>query len=1188
VTDLEKRLADLSPEKLELLRARLKQQAKEEPQTAAPPPPEPMPAIEPRPADRFQPFPLTEVQEAYWIGRSGLYDLDRGANSYMEYDVTGADEGFVDRLEWAVQEFIERHDVLRSVVLPGGLQQVLPQVPPFRIGRVSLLGREPAAVEAALRAARDRMCDEKGQIDRWPLFEVLVHYLDSQRVRVHLRFDALLKEGQSRGILLQELPRLFSDPDTELTPLTCTYRDYAVSREEFEQSELVHRSEAYWMERLPALPPAPELPLAVDLGPKTPARFVGRSVDLLSMEDWRRLKARTARAGLTPTSVVLAAFADTIGAWSDTPHFTLGLIGTDRPAVHPQIDEIFGNFNTLFLFAVDDRSGTFKERARRHQDRLATDLEHRHFSGFRVLRELNRRAGGSPRAAVPVFFNSVVEHGSGGGPSEAAEIPEPPPGQPRMTEVEGSVHLPQILILPTFLEDAERGLVCKWQAVEDAFPAGLLDDLLAALQHLLERLAGGDAAWEETAPDLLPPAQRAARVATPQTDHVLDGQLMPRPDWVVGDLWRGETRTGLLARFLPGGEVEVLGRPEEFRVEKSGRRVEPGRVEKELERHPAVRAAAVLPRADGDGRTRLHAFVTASDGQETGALAAWLEDRLPPHLLPDVIETVSAIDPSDRSALAARLRPTPPPPAEPVAPRNETESELLAIWREILGRGPGGVTDDFFALGGNSLLVVRLMEQIGQRFGPVRSLPLFFERPTIEHLAGLVRRPQAATASVSIPAPAPAAVPPASLPAGMRTFLLIWFGQLVSALGTGLGSFSLGVWIYQTTHSTALFATMAFVAAVTGLLMAPVAGSLADRWDRRRILVFSDLGSAAMTLTVGLLLTAGYLRPWHVYPMIAAMVTFGTFQGPALLASITMLVPRRELARASGMAQASTAVTQIVGPLLAGVLVGRIGYGGVILIDFSTFVFAALTLLAVRIPRPPVSPGRRPILQDALLGLRYIRERTGLFSLLKLFALTNFSLGIVQVLLTPLILSFGTPADLGAVSAAGAAGGLLGALALSIWGGPKHKLWTIFGLLIAQGLLLFLGGKEPSVALITAATFAFMLTGPVIAACSQVIWQSKVALDVQGRVFAMRGMIASATLPLAYLASGLLADRVFEPAMAPGGALASTAGRLLGVGKGRGVGLLFVTLGLAIILITLIAFLNPRLRKVESELPDAM
>jgi MFS family permease len=1047
VTDLEKRLANLSPEKLELLRARLRQQAQEEPRPAPPPPP-PLPAITPSPADRFQPFPLTEVQEAYWIGRSGLYALDRGANSYMEYDVTGADEGFVDRLEWAVQELIERHDILRSVVLPGGFQQVLQQVPPFRIGRASLIGRSPEEAEAALRAARDRLCDEKGPIDRWPLFEILVHYLDGGRVRIHLRFDAMLKEGQSRGILLQELPRLFSNPDTVLTPLDCTYRDYAVSREDLETSELFRRSEAYWMERLPSLPPAPRLPLAADLGPHTPpARFVGRSIDLLPMDAWRRLKARTARAGLTPTSVVLAAFVDTVGAWSETPHFTLGLIGTDRPAVHPQIDQIFGNFNTLYLFAVEDASGTFKERARRHQDRLATDLEHRHFSGFRVLRELNRRAGGRPRAALPIFFNSVVEHGSGGGPSEAAEMPEPPPGQPRLVEVEGSVHLPQILILPTFLEDAERGLVCKWQAVEGAFPPGFADDFLASLQQRLERLTEQDGAWEEAAP-------------------------------------------------------------------------------------------APLPRAGSQ----------------------------------PTIESWTAPVPAV-------------PPAEPVPPRNATESELLAIWKEVLGpeHAPAGVTDDFFTSGGNSLLAVRLHERIVRRYGP-RPFATFFERPTIEQLAEIIQRP-GTEAAAPVSEPIPAAVPVA--PAGMRTFLIIWIGQLVSALGTGLGSFSLGVWIYETTHSTALYSIMAFVAAVTGLLVAPIAGSLADRWDRRRILVCSDLGSAAMTLIVGLLLISGHLRPWHVYPMIAAMVTFGTFQGPALLASITMLVPRRELARASGMSQASAAVTQIVGPLLAGTLVGRLGYGGVILIDFSTFLFAALTLVAVRIPRPPVSPGRRPILHDALLGLRYIRERTGLFSLLKLFALTNFSLGIVQVLLTPLILSFATPADLGAVSAAGAVGGLLGALALSFWGGPKNRLWTIFGLLIAQGLLLLLGGKEPSIPLITAATFAFMITGPIIAACSQVIWQNKVALDLQGRVFAMRGMIASATLPIAYLASGLLADRIFEPAMAPGGALAGTLGHLLGVGKGRGVGLLFVTLGLLIILITLIAFLNPRLRRVEKELPDA-
>jgi DHA3 family macrolide efflux protein-like MFS transporter len=296
-------------------------------------------------------------------------------------------------------------------------------------------------------------------------------------------------------------------------------------------------------------------------------------------------------------------------------------------------------------------------------------------------------------------------------------------------------------------------------------------------------------------------------------------------------------------------------------------------------------------------------------------------------------------------------------------------------------------------------------------------------------------------------------------------------------------------------------------------------------------------------------------------------------------------VPHQELARASGMAQASGAMARIVGPLAAGMLVGSIGYHGVILIDFATFVVGALTLQMVRIPRP-FAAARSSWRRDLLAGLHTIRRLDGLPALLLLFALTNLGIAAVNVLLTPLILSFGSRAQLGEVSAAGAAGALLGALALSVWGGPRRRLPMILRLLVVQGAILFLGGFRPSVALIGAASFAFMFTGPFIDGCNQAIWQRRVPLAVQGRVFAMRNTLASATAPVAYLLAGVLADRVFEPAMAPGGALAHSVGRILGTGKGRGVGLLFIALGCLFLLVVLLSLLNPRLRTVETGRPQ--
>jgi MFS transporter, DHA3 family, macrolide efflux protein len=425
----------------------------------------------------------------------------------------------------------------------------------------------------------------------------------------------------------------------------------------------------------------------------------------------------------------------------------------------------------------------------------------------------------------------------------------------------------------------------------------------------------------------------------------------------------------------------------------------------------------------------------------------------------------------------------------------------------------------------------------------------------------------------------------------MRAFLILWFGQLVSAIGSGLGSFALGVWIYEKTGSTTSYALMAFAASITGLLVAPLAGSLADRQDRRRVLLLGDLGAGLTTLVMAVLLFSGQMQPWHVYPIVILMVGFSSLQGPAFLSSISLLVPRHQLGRASGLTETARAASQIIGPLLAGILVGRIGYSGVILIDFVTFLFAMVTLLLIRIPNPPRQEEevRGSPLGDLRYGWNYLRGLPGLFALFSLFAMTNFCMGMVQVLLTPLILSFSTPMELGYVNSAGAAGILVGGLTMSIWGGPRRRVMGILAVLALQSLILFLGGVQPSIPLIAAATFCFMLTLPIAVACNQAILQTKVAAGVQGRVFAVSGMISACSIPLATLAAGPLADRVFGPLLAPGGALAGTVvGRLVGVGDGRGVGLMLICLGALVFLTLGLASLNPRLRRLETEIPDAV
>lgn len=424
----------------------------------------------------------------------------------------------------------------------------------------------------------------------------------------------------------------------------------------------------------------------------------------------------------------------------------------------------------------------------------------------------------------------------------------------------------------------------------------------------------------------------------------------------------------------------------------------------------------------------------------------------------------------------------------------------------------------------------------------------------------------------------------------MRTFWALWAGMLVSGIGTGLGSFALGVWIYEKTGSITLFATAGLIGMTTGLILTPLIGSVADRYDRRKIMLTSNLVSAVTAGIMAALLGTGNLQVWHIYPLVFVLGLSGMFQGPAMGATVSLLVPRHQLVRMSGLFQTVGSVIQIVMPLIAGVLVGAIGYHYVIAIDVTTFLVAAAVLFTLKFPRVPVSAGtvvHRSVFHDTLFGWNYIRERKGLLALLFLFALTSVSLGIVTVLLTPLILSFATPTELGSVSSAGAAGTMLGAMILAAWGGPKVRVWGIFGALIIQGSILLLGGLQPSIPLIAISAFIFMSTGPFVAGASQAIWQSKVSLDIQGRVFAIRQMVTMTAAPIAYAVAGPLADGVFEPLLAPGGALAGSVGQVIGVGEGRGVGFLFMVLGVFIMILTCLFFLNPRLRHVESELPDA-
>ncbi|MEJ2406194.1 MAG: MFS transporter [Candidatus Thiodiazotropha sp.] len=424
----------------------------------------------------------------------------------------------------------------------------------------------------------------------------------------------------------------------------------------------------------------------------------------------------------------------------------------------------------------------------------------------------------------------------------------------------------------------------------------------------------------------------------------------------------------------------------------------------------------------------------------------------------------------------------------------------------------------------------------------------------------------------------------------MRTFLVVWSGQLISLIGSSITGFAMSVWAYQTTGSVTRFALILFCTTLPGVLLSPIAGALVDRWNHRTTMALSDTGSALTTLALGVLLLLGKLEIWHIYIATAINSSLSAFQWPAYTAATTLLVPGHQLGRASGMVQMSRAAAQLIAPMLGAVLLGAIGLRGVILLDLVTFLFAIFTLMLVRFPTIKlsceVSPATRSLVRDILFGWRYVSSKPGILGLLVFFAASNFLGGTLQVLVTPLVLSFTTTVTLGIVMSTGGIGMLIGSLVMSVWGGPSHLMKAVFGLMLICGICTFTAGLQASVLLIACSAFVFFFCVPIINGCSQVILQRKVAPALQGRVFALEGAIGSASLPLAYVIAGPLADHVFEPFMISDSPIANSFGHIIGTGPGRGIALLFIVTGALTIVLTLLARRYPRLRCIESELPD--
>jgi hypothetical protein len=430
-------------------------------------------------------------------------------------------------------------------------------------------------------------------------------------------------------------------------------------------------------------------------------------------------------------------------------------------------------------------------------------------------------------------------------------------------------------------------------------------------------------------------------------------------------------------------------------------------------------------------------------------------------------------------------------------------------------------------------------------------------------------------------------------PTGIRAFIVIWIGQIISILASNMSGFGLSIWMYKQTQSATAMGLMQVFFITPFLLLSPIAGVMVDRYNRKLMMMVSDLTAVTATAGILLLSATGHLQFWHLY---IANILYGignTFQWPAYSAAISTIVPKEQLGRVNGLMTLMEVGPGVLAPLLAGAMLPLIGLTGILGIDVATFLFAVGALLVVHIPQPArTEEGRKAqgsIWKEARYGFHYIFARPSLLGLQMVFFFGNLFAGVAQTVIAPMILARTNQNAMifGTVQTAGAIGMIAGSVVMSAWGGFKRRVHGVLAGWIYSGLIgtTLLGLKFGLPAWI-AGTVLGGLAMPLINGSNQAIWQSKVAPDLQGRVFSARRLIAWFTNPISPIIGGTLADFVLEPAMRSPGGLSSAFGWLVGTGPGAGMGLLIVICGTLASLVGLAGYLVPAIRNAEDLLPD--
>lgn len=465
---------------------------------------------------QYKPFPLSDVQHAYWMGRNkGIEFGNVATHYYYEIHCQSLD---LQRFNSALNVLIRRHDMMRAIVNQDGEQEILETVPAYDVSVNDLSREAKEEQEAQILALRNIMSVQVHSTDRWPLYDIRAIQLNNQEIRLFFSWDFLNLDAWSLYTICREWATLYHNLNENLPPIRVSYRDYVLAEQSLRDSSLYQRDREYWWSRLDSLPEAPQLPIKTDIDPNHRHKFTRRSYRL-NQADWQRLKRKGADVGITPSNILLTAYAEVLALWSQKKHFTLNLTFFNRLPLHEDIYKLVGDFTSLILLEVDTcRSESFQQRALQIQQNFMRDFEHRMISGVEVIREWSKRRGLSMQAAMPVVFTSCLVLNSEDG-DDASLI------EAFGQQVYGISQTPQVWLDNQIMED-KGDLTLNWDAVEEVFAPGILDAMFTAYCEIIDRLANDPKVWVEGDPVSLPSAQQTVRCQINQTQADINSSCL--------------------------------------------------------------------------------------------------------------------------------------------------------------------------------------------------------------------------------------------------------------------------------------------------------------------------------------------------------------------------------------------------------------------------------------------------------------------------------------------------------------------------------------------------------------------------------------------------------------------------------------------------------------------------------------